>query len=288
MGLQLAYVGIEASRLDKWCEFGDLVGLETVPADSALFLRMDDKARRFILTEGPADDYAFSGFEVESAEGFDRAVERLKRANIPFSKGDDAGAELRAVDRYVFFRDPEGLRHEIAYGCRDADTPFSPATNTKGFVTGEEGMGHIAVNAKDYAACEKFMIEAVGAELSDHIFSDFGDASVQVTFLHLNPRHHSIAYAQFPFETSRKIDHIMIEAVDLTDVLKAQARVMDANIPITISLGEHPNDHAVSFYCTTPSGFRLEIASQCIKVNVENWQPTTYDYFSMWGHRVLA
>ena len=288
MGLRLAYIGIEASRLDAWQNFANLIGLQSIPSPEALFLRMDEKARRFILTEGGADDHAFSGFEAASAEEFATALDRLNRAGVAYSEGDDAGAELRAVERYVAFKDPEGLQHEIAYGCRDAGTPFTPAIEGRGFLTGEEGMGHIAINARDYAACETFMTTALSAGLSDHIFSDFGTSKVEVTFLHLNSRHHSLAYAQFPFETTRKIDHVMIEFRDLVDVLKAQERVRDADIPITISLGEHPNDRAVSFYCTTPSGFRIEMAANCIKVTPGDWTPSTYDFFSMWGHRVTA
>lgn len=288
MSLKLAYLGIEASRLDKWSEFADIVGLQPVASPEALFLRMDDRARRFILTEGPADDYSFSGFEADTAEAFDMAVSRLKDAGIPFDMGTDAGAALRAVERYIAFRDPAGLRHEIAFGASDAETPFAPKFANSGFVTGDEGMGHIAVNSADFLACEEFFKTATGAARSDHIYSAFGESTVRVTFLHLNPRHHSIAYAQFPFETTKKIDHVMIEANALVDVLKAQERVKDAEIPITISLGEHPNDHAVSFYCTTPSGFRVEVAADCIKVNPEEWETTTYDYFSMWGHRVSA
>lgn len=288
MGLRLAYIGIEASRLDKWQDFGDLIGLQTIPSPDVLFLRMDEKARRFIVTEGSADDHAFSGFEADSVDEFALALERLKRAGVAFAEGDDVGAELRAVERYVAFHDPEGLQHEIAYGCRDAGTPFTPAIATRGFLTGDEGMGHIAINAKDYAACEKFMTEALSAGLSDHIFSSFGTSKVEVAFMHLNPRHHSLAYAQFPFETAKKIDHVMIELLDLVDVLKAQERVREADVPITISLGEHPNDRAVSFYCTTPSGFRIEMAANCIKVTPGEWEPSTYDFFSMWGHRVSA
>ena len=288
MSLRLAYVGVEASRLDQWKRFAELIGLEPAAAGDVLCLRMDEKARRFILTEGPADDHAFSGFEAEDAADFERALARLKRENIPFEEGSAAGAELRAVERYVAFRDPEGLQHEIALGCKNAATPFKPANPMKGYVTGAEGMGHIAVNARDYAACEQFFARATGAGLSDHIFSAFGESRVEVGFLHLNPRHHSVAYAQFPFETAKKIDHVMIEAADLVDVLKTQARVMEADIPITISLGEHPNDHAISFYCTTPSGFRIEVAANCIKVTPGAWEPTVYDYFSMWGHRVSA
>lgn len=288
MSLRLAYIGIEARRLDRWREFAELIGLQPVDSPDALFLRMDEKQRRFIVTEGPSDDYAFGGFEADGDDGFAEAVERLKRAAIPFEQGSDSGAELRGVERYVSFRDPAGVRHEIALGCAVASEPFRSKFHTKGFITGSEGIGHVAINSPDYAACESFFAKATGAGLSDHIFSAFGDSEVKVAFLHLNPRHHSIAYAQFPFDTPKKIDHIMIEAVDLLDVLKAQARVVEADIPITITLGEHPNDHAVSFYCTTPSGFRVELAANCIKVDPANWTPVEYDYFSMWGHRVAA
>jgi 2,3-dihydroxybiphenyl 1,2-dioxygenase len=288
MALKLAYIGVEASRIDKWQEFGELVGLQAVSAPNAVFLRMDEKARRFIVTEGKKDDFAFAGFEVDSVAEFNDTLSRFERLGISYREGDSAGATLRDVDRYVAFHDPEGLQHEIVLGSKNADTPFDPKEMTDGFVTGKEGLGHVAINCKDYLACEEFMTKAMGAGLSDHIFSDFGESQVKAAFLHLNPRHHSIAYAQFPFETSRTIDHIMIEAVELTDVLKAQARVMEAGIPITITLGEHPNDHAVSFYCSTPSGFRLELASRCIKVTPGTWKSGHYDYFSMWGHRVSA
>ncbi len=288
MSLHLAYVGIEARRPDRWREFAGLIGLQPVESPDALFLRMDEKQRRFIITEGAADDLVFGGFEAATAECFAVAVGRLREAGIAFEEGSVTGAELRGVERYVSFRDPAGVRHEIAVGCATAKEPFEPRYPTRGFVTGGEGMGHIAINSPDYAQCEAFFARATGAGLSDHIFSAFGASEVKVAFMHLNPRHHSIAYAQFPFETAKKIDHIMIEAVDLVDVLKTQARVTDADIPITITLGEHPNDHAVSFYCTTPSGFRIELAANCIKVDPGNWTPTSYDYFSMWGHRVAS
>lgn len=288
MNLRLSYVGVEASQPDRWRDFGELIGLQPVESPEAIFLRMDEKQRRFVITEGVTDDIVFSGFEVDTDEDFTAAVERLRRAGIAFEHGSDEGAALRGVDRFVSFSDPAGVRHELAVGCAVASEPFAPKFSGAGFVTGDEGIGHVAIISPDYAECEAFFAKATGAGLSDHIFSAFGDSEVKVAFMHLNPRHHSVAYAQFPFPSAKKIDHIMIEAVDLIDVLKAQARVRDADIPITITLGEHPNDHAVSFYCTTPSGFRIELAARCVKVDPANWTPTSYDYFSMWGHQVAA
>lgn len=287
MTLSLSYVGIEASDLVAWRDFATLVGLQPVPVDGALCLRMDGLARRFIITEGPADDLSFAGFEASDRDGFDAAVARLDEKGVAWQPGTADGAALRAVDRYVSFSDLQGIRHEIALNCALADTPFAPEHASAGFVTGIEGLGHIAANASDHLACEEFMIAALGGRLSDHIFSPFGDQTVKVSFLHFNPRHHSLAYAQFPVLGAKKIDHIMIEYNDIKDVLKVHARIVERNIPITITLGEHPNDHAVSFYCTTPSGFRFEVAASCIKVDPDTWKTTVYPYFSMWGHQVV-
>ncbi|MEQ9661033.1 MAG: VOC family protein [Parasphingopyxis sp.] len=286
MSLKLAYCGIEASDLNAWRQYGELLGLQPGGDGDALFFRMDDYSRRLIVREGPADDLVFAGFEAGNEDDFAAALARLEKAGVEFNDGSDDGAALRGVDRYVGFFDPEGIRHEICIGCKKAENPFHSEYVTDGFETGDGGMGHIAANCTDYEACEGFLKKALGARLSDHIFSPFGDSEVRATFLHLNERHHSVAYAQFPVKAPKKIDHIMVELREIKDVLRAQERVIDAGIPITISLGEHPNDHAVSFYCTSPSGFRIELAANCIKVEPESWEPTTYDHFSEWGHRV--
>jgi hypothetical protein len=115
MSLRLAYVGIDARQPERWRDFSELLGLQPVETASALFLRMDAKARRFIITEGSADDLAFCGFEAERAEDFRSAVERLRTAGIAFEEGTAAGAELRGVERYVSFCGRAGaVRAEIS------------------------------------------------------------------------------------------------------------------------------------------------------------------------------
>lgn len=284
MSLRLAYIGVESPHLAQWQELGDVIGFQSVPADDALFLRMDEMEKRFIVFDGPANDFAFSGFEASGRDEFDRIIGRLRSRDIVVEAGTDEGAALRSVERYAGFRDPAGVRHEIALRCALADTPFVPPFDSAGFVTGDEGIGHVTIPADDPAACEEFA-SILGAGVTDRIAATFGTAEAKVSFLHLNNRHHSLAYARIPWAGKSIIDHVMIETTALVDVLKTQTRVVDAGIPVTCSLGEHPNDHSITFFCATPSAFSLEIGAQGIKVEPESWTTKHYDTVNVWGHK---
>lgn len=61
-------------------------------------------------------------------------------------------------------------------------------------------------------------------------------------------------------------------------------RAKKAGVPITASLGRHPNAESISFYMRTPSGFELEIGNGEIMIPEENWQAQTFLEFSECGH----
>ena len=64
-----------------------------------------------------------------------------------------------------------------------------------GFVTGEQGVGHLGATSQQH--CSDAIVLRAGLELpclSDHIRCTLpGDFKVDVTFLHVNPRHHTVA-----------------------------------------------------------------------------------------------
>ncbi|MBL4801906.1 MAG: VOC family protein [Emcibacter sp.] len=297
MSLKLAYVGIETNKQAEWAQFAEVIGFQYEKTGDVAYLRMDEKERRIILMPGGKEDYVFSGLEADSKEEFDVAVARLKNANVKVGEGSREGAEIRAVEQYVSFVDPAGITVELAYGCKDAATRFESPFLPDGFVTGNDiGIGHLAFIVPDYKKCEQFYLEAVGATLSDHIFGDLNvGGRLDLTFLHFNPRHHSLAFgsvfdAPAPVAegfSQNKLQHYMCEYHEVRDVLRALDRVKNAGIPITMSLGEHPNDLAVSFYCLTPSGFWFEVAAGCISIDDEIWVPSIHKNFSNWGHDIL-
>ena len=129
------------------------------------------------------------------------------------------------------------------------------------------------------------------ARLSDFILERVGPVTVRVRFLRVNERHHSIAvagvrkWAVDPVRT--RIQHVNIQVAEIDDMLSAYERVTAEGFQMMWSIGQHPNDRALSFYCKTPSGFELEVGWNPLKVTPAleaAWEPTTYRGISVWGH----
>jgi hypothetical protein len=161
----------------------------------------------------------------------------------------------------------------------------------KAFVTGEGGMGHLAIVSKDVMAMHGYYATLFDARLSDFILERIGPVNLRIRFLRVNERHHSIAVAGVrqvavnPVRTS--IQHVNIQVAELDDMVSAHERVTSEGFQMMWSIGQHPNDRALSFYCKTPSGFELELGWNPLVVTADleaAWEPTTYEGISVWGH----
>ncbi len=286
MTTRLAYIGIEASDLTAWGDFArGVCGFDVEAVDGALACRLDERARRIVIAPGGRDDLAFAGFEVDTDGELEQRVAMLRSAGVAVSAGSDAEAVLRGVTRFFRFSDPNGTPFELAVGARTADAAFTSSLVANGFVTGDGGLGHIVLATTDRPASERFCIDFLGAALSDHISDQAGPLRITVGFLHLNPRHHSIAYAGLPVALPRRLNHFMVEAASLEDVGLAYDRARAAGVPMSRTLGQHPNDRVVSFYCRTPSGFDLEFGWGGLRIEASPWTPGRYERFSTWGHQ---
>ncbi|WP_178130690.1 VOC family protein [Reyranella sp. CPCC 100927] len=283
---RLGYIGIEASDVPAWAAFArEICGFDVEAVNDACAFRFDERARRILVVPGVRDDLAFAGFEVDSDGELDQRVARLRDAGISVSSGSDSEAALRGVTRFFRFCDPNGTPFELAVEVQSAPTPFRSPLVEGGFVTGDGGLGHIVLGTTDLAASEAFCADFLGAGISDHIHDKIGPMSVTVAFLHLNPRHHSIAYAGLPVSLPKRLNHVMVEAATLEDVGLAYDRARAAGVPISRTLGQHPNDRMVSFYCRTPSGFDLEFGWGGVRIDTQPWTPGRFERFSTWGHQ---
>ncbi len=282
----LGYLGFGVSRLDRWEEFATKVlGLAVAErgAGGTMALRLDDYRQRIVLEEGEADDLAFIGWEVESREGLEALRRRLEEAGVAVAEASPEEAAKRRVAGLVSFTDPNGVPTELFHGPELAPEPFTSSLAPLGFVTGELGLGHVFVAARDAAASEDFYRNVLGLRLSDYIETEMLGRPFRAVFLHANPRHHSISFAAGALH--KRVDHFMLELGDMDDVGAAYDRCHDLGVPITRSLGRHPNDRMFSFYGLTPSGFAFELGCGGRKVDDGTWQPRTYDRISEWGHR---
>jgi 2,3-dihydroxybiphenyl 1,2-dioxygenase len=289
--VHLGYVVVESQRLTEWRRFGaDAIGLHVDElTGDVLRFRLDERECRFLIQRGPAEDLMALGWQVDDHETFDRIVQRVTKRGVPITEGTPEEAALRGVERLWRFAGPKGIVQEIFTVPRTTARPLQMLTS--GFVSGEGGMGHVAITTRDPEGLHSYFSTVFDSRLSDYIDENVGGLTLKIRFLRVNERHHSVAIANVrplrvdPIRT--RAQHVNIQAATLADMLSAHQRVRDLGFKMAWSVGQHTNDRSLSFYCVTPAGFELEVGWNPTTVGPElepMWEPTTYQGISIWGH----
>lgn len=286
--LKLAYVVIESRKLDAWRQFAaEGLGLhvDTIDKDTLAF-RLDDYARRFIVKRGPAEDVVALGWETANLDVLRQHLAANKVALVEEAKEP---AALRGVARFVAYAGPKGLRMEFCEPPRRTNAPLEMKAS-QGFNTGDGGLGHAVMTTRFPEKLQRDFETLLGARLSDTITDKLQGIEMEFSFFHLNERHHSLAIAAtkgLRIDPLRKrIQHLMIEARSLSNVSQAYARCKALGYRIAMSMGQHPNDKAISFYVVSPSGVEFEMGSETIRVeDTAHWAPQAYRGISEWGHK---
>lgn len=287
--VHLGYVVIETNRFADWRRFGrDAIGMhcdETL--SDVMRFRLDDAQCRFLLQRGPAEDVSALGWQLDSHESFDELVARVTGHGIAVTAGTAEEAALRGVERLVRFPGPNGLAMEVFTRARLDDTPLTMAVR-EGFVTGESGIGHVAVVATKPQQVHDYYNTLFDARLSDFIDETIGGLKFKIRFLRVNQRHHSVAIAavkRLPINPIRtRVQHLNIEVASLADLTDSYQRVRDLGFRMALGVGQHTNDKELSYYAVTPSGFEWEVGWNPILVDETTWEPTTHQGISIWGH----
>ena len=211
--IQLGYLGLNVRDTGAWEKFAaDFIGLQVWPdrgEDGTVYLRMDERHHRFMLTPSDSEGVFCTGWEVANAQALVETVSRLKANGVKVTPGTEAEARKRRVWEFVKFDDPTGLSGELYYGAHVDHRPFKPGRAVSGFVTGVCGMGHLVVGVEKAAPVVAFYRDLLGFRLTDYIV--WAEQKVDVTFLHCNPRHHSIAFVEGANVPARVLNHFMVE-----------------------------------------------------------------------------
>ncbi len=280
---QAGYLVFEVSDLAAWEEFGTkILGLQLVDrrGDSGFSLRMDGYQQRFFIEKGPADDLAAVGWEVDGPAALEEIALHLKGTGHQVVEGSSDQAAKRNVQGLMLASDPAGNPIEIFYGPKMADEPFVSDFVASGFVADEQGFGHVVVVSKDDAEHEEFYATVFGFKLSDYIRCEYFGHKINVTFMHTNSRHHSLAFGGGQL---KRIHHFMVQAKTMDEVGRCYDRFLFSGGMVHQTLGRHPNDKMFSFYGYTPSGFHFEFGAGAIEIE-DGWESTTHGKVSEWGH----
>lgn len=281
---QLGYLGFEVKDLEVWEQFStNILGLDIVNKtdDGSFGLRMDSRQQRFFITQGDADDLSVLGWQVADEAALHEVAKRLQDKGTEVTPGTEQEAKARMVQGLVKFNDPAGNPCELFYEAQTAEGTFESKVVQRGFIAEEQGLGHAVVHANDQDESGAFYQNLLGFKLSDKIQCEFFGYDVDLSFMHANARHHSLAIGK---QHKKRLHHFMLEVNTMDDVGLCYDRCIRAQVPIMNTLGRHPNDRMFSFYAMTPSGFQFEFGWGGRQIDDENWEPAIYDCISEWGH----
>lgn len=290
--VRMGYIVVGSRKFEEWKRFAtEAIGLHLAcDSSDTLAFRMDDHARRLIIEHDPCEDVQAIGWHFDDEHALEIVLGRLANKGVTPDLINGPDARARGVDALYRFKGPKGLLIELFTQPVLDESPLDMYTS--GFVVGRAGMGHVSLMSREPARNIAFWQELLDAKVSDRIDLAKSERVVmEVSFLRVNQRHHSIAIAATTtgsidmFRT--RIQHLNLEVTALDDLSGAFNRCRAMGYKLTRNIGQHPNDKELSFYVSTPSGFELEIGWDALEVNEDTWQEgQTFSEMSTWGHEV--
>lgn len=287
--VRMGYAIIESNKSEAWRKLlGDGLGMQAdLLPGNAVGARMDDHERRLLVVPGASEDLQAIGLELADAKAFDLVSQRLAARGIELSEGDARGVQLRGVERFWHFKGPKGLGIELFYQPKLVSV--RPNMPTNAFVTGDAGFGHIGLSTRRPDAQKEFWSSIFDSRRSDELQVTVSGVPLQVEFFRFNERHHSYALVYTPgikLDPIRtRIQHFEVQVATLDDMTAAYERCRKLGLPISIEVGQHANDRALSFYVRTPSGFDIEYGWNPVAVDETTWEGEKWDRISIWGHQ---
>ena len=295
----LGYVVIESTDPAKWLDYGtNILGLmvaPNMPDDGNVYLKMDERPFRFMITKSDQDRLQLCGWELADQETFESTKESLQSAGFEFTEGSAELAQARQVRGLISLKDPAGNGLELYWG---ASLDYAKFVSPKGIAefetgfNGDMGFGHAVLPAPNLQETHAFYRDVLGFGDTDYMHFKFSedpnDPGMGLNFMHVNnPRHHSLALYQD--QSPVGCIHLMVEVrEDVDEVGYCLDRVNDAGIPVVSTLGRHTNDRMLSFYMATPTGFAMEFGTGGLQMDWEGYTPTVSTLPSYWGHKFQA
>jgi extradiol dioxygenase len=271
---KLGYVGLNVTDVDAWTDLlGRTLGIGVDHAksgtDMVALAELDEFKYRLALYPSTEDTPRELGWIVDSPWELDRLAQRLLDAGFAVEDGFVEEKELRGATHLRWFTDPVGYRVELAVG----EAKVRLGTDRPAGGAGVTGLGHFVLASPRLEELRELYESVLEFKLTDY-------RAPGLYFFRCNRTHHSIALAN---AETPSIHHLEFEHGSIDDVGRAYDRARANDVPISISLGRHMNDKAISFYVQNPSGFHLEIGCGGIEVG-DDWVPHDFGRSDEWGH----
>lgn len=286
---KIGYLVAESNKFDEWIDFAQkCLGLCLAErTEKSISFRIDNYQKRLIITKGNQEDVTHLGVQLNDESVLNEVLNRFDTRGIQYQQGDADEAKFRGVKAFWSLRGPKNIQIELFVDELQSEHPLE--TKVSGFYTDASGMGHVAITSRKPEKMIRFWQEFFDARLTDTIEQKVNGAILDISFLRLNERHHSIAIARtrgFAIDPIRtRIQHVNFQVLTLEDVTASYQRCKDYGFNVVWDMGLHTNDREVSFYVASPSGFEVELGWNPLKINELTWKPIKHTAISVWGHK---
>lgn len=281
---QLGYLGFNAEDPAAFSRYAtDALGMQQVDLGTGRpSFRVDSREQRVIVEQSDRAGAAYVGWQVADSGALRAAAGELEAVGVAVHEATAEELEVRRVADMVHFLDPAGHRLELFCGAARTSDPFDSPLGYPRFIAEDLGLGHCVLTTRDLPTAKAFYLDVLGFRESDHMV----DSPFSATFLHCNPRHHSVALVDGSFfDIPNLMHHFMLEIDDEDEVGRAWDRVQDQGVPVGMTIGRHTNDRMFSFYVASPIGVLTEFGAGGRLVDDATWQVWQMPGPDIWGHR---
>lgn len=233
-----------------------------------------DSEHHIVLKQSDQDGLAGLGFECATHHQLEKIVIDLEAQGHLVQPVSELPSGLPSIVGQGYTTiDPAGNVVELFVRSHSDQMP------TYGhYLTGEHGLGHLALIAPDRTQLVEFYTQILGFQLSDRSYI----GSAVLDFMRCNPRHHTLAIGSDRHDP--RLLHFSLQFKDLDTLGQMYYRILAAGHTITKSVGRHTNDRMISFYLATPSAFEIELGADGLCMDDPHAVPTETYSISDWGH----
>ena len=280
----LGYLELLTPEFDKslWF-FTDVLGLTVVSTEgSSAYLRTwDDYERHTIkLTGHHTSGISRVGMRAESADALDRRVKAIEASGLGIGwKDGDPGIGAT----YAFY-DPDGhemdLYYETEWYSEVRPPELAPSLKNQAQAYPARGvcvrnLDHVNYLAVDSNSCGDFMVDQLGARITERIQLD--DGTYSAVWTHFAQKSYDVVYTNDWTGTRGRLHHVAFRTDTREDILRAADIALDKGVFIETGPHKHAIQQTFFLYLYEPGGNRIELCNAVGRlVFAPDWKTVTW------------
>jgi catechol 2,3-dioxygenase len=261
--------------------FVDVLGLtENGSAGDSVYLRTwDDYEHHSLkLTASKLTGVGRTALRASSAAALQRRVAEIE------ARGQGVGWEDgdTGIGPTYVFRDPDGHEFELYWETERYQPPegLKPALKNQAQAYPARGvcvrrLDHVNYLAQDSAANGQFIVDALGARVTEQIQLDSGVISGRWT--NFAQKSYDLVYTNDWSSATGRLHHIAFATDTREDILRAADIALDKGVFIETGPHKHAIQQTFFLYLYEPAGNRIELCNPSGRlIFAPDWEPITW------------